>query len=43
MQNKPNPVSLLKQLHADGAGLIAEDAAHYMAEVREDRKKWRSQ
>ena len=42
-QTKTDPVSLLKQLHADGSGLLAEDAARYMSEVRSDRKKWRSE
>jgi hypothetical protein len=36
-----NPVELLERLHATGGGLAAEDAANYMAEVREDRKQWR--
>lgn len=43
MQSEANPVDLLKQLHANDAGLVAEDAARYIAEVREDRAKWRSQ
>lgn len=38
---KPDPVALLQQLHASGDGLVAEKAATYLAEVREDRKKWR--
>ena len=41
-QTKKNPVSLLEQLHADEAGLLAEDAARYMSEVRADRKQWRN-
>jgi hypothetical protein len=36
-----NPVEILERLHADGAGLGQEEAASYMAEVRQDRKKWR--
>lgn len=40
-QTKVDPVGLLKELHADGAGLPAEDAALYMTEVRADRKQWR--
>ena len=42
MQSEDDPVDLLTQLHADGAGLVAEDAARYIADVREDRAKWRS-
>ena len=42
MQSEDDPVDLLKQLHANGAGLVAEDAACYIAEVSEDRAKWRS-
>ncbi len=38
---KQNPVELLEQLHAQGAGLTREDAATYVAKVREDRKNWR--
>ena len=43
MQSKTNPVDLLKQLHANEVGLAEEDAARYMAEVREDRTKWAGQ
>ena len=43
MHSKTNPVGLLKQLHANEAGLAEEDAARYMAEVREDRTKWAGQ
>ena len=38
-----DPEALLQRLHSKGGGLAAEDAAAYMAQVREDRKKWRSQ
>ena len=38
---KPDPVALLQQLHAAGEGLPAKTAKTYLAEVREDRKKWR--
>lgn len=41
--SKPDPVALLQQLHATGAGLPAKAAKAYLAEVREDRKKWRGQ
>ncbi|HEY1050073.1 MAG TPA: hypothetical protein VGE39_09975 [Prosthecobacter sp.] len=40
---KPDPVALLQQLHAAGEGLPAKTANTYLAEVREDRKKWRGQ
>jgi len=36
-----DPEALLRRLHAEGGGLAAEEAAAYMAEVREDRKQWR--
>lgn len=39
---KPDPVTLLQQLHASGDGLVSETAKKYLAEVREDRKKWRA-
>jgi len=38
---KPDPVTLLLQLHASGHGLAAENAKAYLSEVREDRKQWR--
>lgn len=38
---KQDPVAMLGQLHEEGAGLAAEDAASYAASVREDRKSWR--
>lgn len=39
--SKPDPVALLRRLHAAGEGLPAKAAKAYLAEVREDRKKWR--
>ena len=42
-QNKIDPVNLLEQLHANKAGLLAEDAGRYMSEVRIARKQWRSE
>jgi hypothetical protein len=36
-----DPVALLEQLHAEGAGLAAEAAASYLSEMREDRRQWR--
>jgi len=38
---KPDPVALLKELHAAGQGLDAEVADAYLTEVREDRRNWR--
>lgn len=35
------PIDMLRQLHADGAGLSAEDAHAYLEAIREDRRKWR--
>ncbi|MEZ5384906.1 MAG: hypothetical protein R3F13_05270 [Prosthecobacter sp.] len=39
--SKADPVVLLQQLHHSGEGLPAKVAKAYLAEVREDRKKWR--
>ena len=38
---KPDPVALLRQLHEQGEGLNPAKAEAYLAEVREDRKRWR--
>lgn len=38
----PDPEALLGELHKKGAGLTSAAAADYLAEVREDRKQWRS-
>lgn len=38
---KSDPIALLQKLHAAGEGLPAKTAKAYLAEVREDRKKWR--
>jgi len=38
-----DPETLLRRLHATGGGLAEEEAAAYLAQVRADRKKWRSQ
>ncbi len=38
---KPDPVALLQQLHNAGDGLPVKVAKAYLAEIREDRKKWR--
>ena len=40
---KPDPVALLRELHAAGHGLAAESAEGYLEEVREDRRRWRTE
>lgn len=40
-KSKPDPIELLRQLHAEDGGLAAEDAASYMSNLQEDRKSWR--
>lgn len=35
-------VEALRELHRSGGGLVREEADRYLAEVREDRKRWRS-
>ncbi len=37
----PDPVAALDALHAAGQGLLREQAAEYLTEVRRDRKIWR--
>lgn len=36
-----DPVAMLKALHERGGGIDPEAAEKYLAEVYEDRKKWR--
>ena len=38
-----DPMALLRELHASGQGLAREAAESYLAEAREDRKKWRGE
>lgn len=38
-----DPMALLREVHASGQGLAREAAESYLAEVREDRKKWRGE
>jgi len=38
---KPDAVALLRDLHAAGQGLAADQAEAYLSEVREDRRRWR--
>jgi predicted transcriptional regulator len=35
-------IEALRELHRSGGGLVREVADQYLAEVREDRKRWRS-
>ncbi len=39
---KPDPVAMLRQLHDSGSGLSPKTAQAYLAEVRKDRREWRS-
>lgn len=38
---RPDPVALLRDLHASGQGLGPAAAAAYMEQVRQDRQQWR--
>lgn len=38
---RPDPVAMLKALHASGQGLSRKKAETWLVEVREDRKHWR--
>jgi Arc/MetJ-type ribon-helix-helix transcriptional regulator len=40
---RPNPVEMLRQLHERGGGLDPAKADAYLAEVYEDRKRWRGE
>ena len=40
-QPPPDPLHALKALHAKGRGMVREEAARYLEEVREDRGNWR--
>jgi len=37
---KPDPIAMLKRLHATGGGLDKVVAVRCIAEVSEDRKRW---
>lgn len=39
----PDPVALLRELHASGQGLDVGLAEAYLTEVREDRERWRGE
>lgn len=40
---RPDPVAMLRQLHERGGGLDPAKADAYLAEVYEDRKRWRGE
>ena len=40
--SNPDPISLLKQLHANGGGIDKAQADKWIRETREDRKRWRA-
>jgi predicted transcriptional regulator len=40
---KPDPVTLLEELHAAGQGLDAARAEAYLEQTREDRQHWRGE
>ena len=40
---KPNPAAMLRELFAPGRGLDPKKAGAYIAEVYEDRKRWRGE
>jgi len=41
MATKEDPVLMLQDLHAAGQGLAPDRAKAYLAEVRQDRRRWR--
>jgi hypothetical protein len=40
--SKPDPIALLKQLHAKGGGIDKARADQWIKEINEDRKHWRA-
>jgi xylulokinase len=40
---KPDPVALLRRLHESGQGLDRQTAESYLAQLRDERKRWRGQ
>lgn len=40
---RPDPVALLKALHASGQGLSRKKADAWLAEVHKDRRRWRQE
>ncbi len=39
----PDPIAMLRRLHERGGGLDQAKADSYLAEVYEDRKRWRGE
>lgn len=39
---KPDPIAMLRRLHETGGGLDPVRAEKWIAEIREDRKRWRA-
>lgn len=40
-RDKPDPVAMLRRLHEKGGGIDPQRAEKWIAEIREDRKRWR--
>jgi hypothetical protein len=40
---RPDPLSLLDELHRDGGGLGREAAESYLSDARDARREWRAQ
>lgn len=40
--SKPDPIAMLKRLHAENGGIEKMQADRWIQEVREDRKSWRT-
>ena len=38
---RPDPIAMLRRLHDEGGGLDPAKAEAYLAEVYEERKRWR--
>jgi len=40
--SRPDPIAMLKQLHAENGGIEKTRADQWIKEIREDRKHWRA-
>lgn len=40
---RPDPIALLRELHARGGGLNPAQAEAYLASVQDDRRRWRGE
>lgn len=40
---RPDPIAMLRDLHARGEGLPVRDATAYLAAVRQERETWRGE